>query len=233
MGTHQLLNSIVKSHNQKIDKGAIIEIGATRPLVSRDKMTHEASSEYFFNLSQKLQVPFYSVDLSPSVWEFTRSIVGDDSAVCEDGASFLEKFNNKISILYLDNYDVVYNPRQRESLIDRSGKFYSTLPNDTKGEIQNRNSAEAHFDQIQKAFDKLTPNCIILVDDTVRKKLGWWGKGAKVIPFLLRNGFIIKGRHDSGIMLQRVSFMERLKPKNIIYSLFQWSYTGQSPLWDK
>ena len=163
--------------------GCIVEIGSARESASPDSSTF-----YFNNIAADIGVPFYSCDFSPQSHAVAKSIVGD-RAFLSDGKLFLEGFtkitSKKISLLYLDNFDIVYNEIHFESLKRRVGDTY-----EQHGEIiNNQRSAAVHLEQMIAALPLMAEKSVVIVDDTKQIDNGWWGKGALVVPFLLNNGY--------------------------------------------
>lgn len=112
MASHLLIKEIAPEF---IRRGCIVEIGSSRELERKGK-----SSTYYFNwLCKKLKADFYSVDFADDSFELAKTLVGD-RAFKGDGAEFLKNFSKiskkKIDVLYLDNYDVIYNEEHKADL---------------------------------------------------------------------------------------------------------------------
>jgi len=196
MAAHLLLENIDLSNTEK--DSYIIEIGSVR------ERSSEPSSLYFAKRASEAGLNFLTVDLSEKSWELTREYVGD-KAVFADGTEFLREFDGKISVLYLDNFDYPYDKPHFLDICERSGHNFDGA---TCEAIQKR-SPQVHLEQILAALPKLASPCWVIVDNTDRTKPSrrifnpFWGKGAKVVPYLIRHGFgIIKEGH-AGIMLSR------------------------------
>lgn len=99
----QIYQSTHKYINTLDADSVIVEIGSERG---------EGSTAYFSKLAQSYGVPFHTVD----ILDHAQQKVADSTInwhVC-DGATWCRneypKINKKISVLYLDNFDLVYNP---------------------------------------------------------------------------------------------------------------------------
>ena len=177
----------------------IVEIGS-----AREVKESASSTEYFFNLSRDLNKVFWSVDLSESSFRKAAEITVD-RAVKSDGAIFLRNYRrwsaNKISILYLDNYDVVYNESHLSSLLSRVGDVYATYYDCI---ISNEKSAEVHLEQAEASLSVLAKTCLVCIDDTklLPSRL-YWGKGARAVPYFLQNGFSVVTSGADGLLLGR------------------------------
>ena len=200
-------NHVSKIDLERLSSGIVVEIGS-----SREENTSESSTEFFNTLCKKLNLPFYSVDFSPKSHQIAKSIVGR-YAILMDGKLFLESLESltgasKIAILYLDNFDVVYNSTHLASLSRRIGDAY-----ERNGEVlTNERSAAVHFEQLKVALPRMSELSIIVIDDTLQKEgspNGWWGKGAYCVDFLLKIGWKLVISDDNGVLLTspELSFM--------------------------
>ena len=195
MASHKL----IESADLDFVKGTcVVEIGSARETSGPDSSTY-----YFSELSDKVGADFFSVDFSPQSYALAKEVVGD-RAKLSDGVKFLENFpyssSKKISILYLDNFDVIYNDKHKESLLRRVGSVYE----DNEEELTNERSGIVHLEQMKAALPLLHVKNIVIVDDTKKTEHGWWGKGALVVPYLLEKGYKISNESEDGIMLESI-----------------------------
>lgn len=193
MSSHVLLNQIKFS---SLKQGVIIEIGSAR------ETNDEQSSTFYFNqIALKNNTEFFSVDFSEKSWLMAKKIV-NDKAILSDGNIFLKNFRSyskkNISVLYLDNFDVIYNEKHKISLLSRVGSVYL----DNKEDLNNKRAAEVHLEQLITALEYLNDDAIIIVDDTKYTDSNWWGKGALVVPYLLNNNYKIIIEDEGGVMLK-------------------------------
>lgn len=109
---------------------------------------------------------FYSVDINPTAIEVAKNALASkaDSIhfVCDDSLNFLKDFDSQIDFLYLDSFDY---------------QFGNPGP-----------SQEHHLKEITIAYNKLSPNAIVMIDDCA---LPEGGKGKLVIAYLLNQGWKI------------------------------------------
>ncbi|MBA3721545.1 MAG: class I SAM-dependent methyltransferase [Parachlamydiaceae bacterium] len=123
------------------------------------------STIIFGDWAEKNGSIFYSVDISPTNIETARTVVGiykNTTLVCEDSIQFLSNFNQQIDFLYLDSYDFdILDPKP---------------------------SQNHHLKEIIAAYPRLTSKSVVMVDDC---RLPRGGKGASIIPFLLKRGWKI------------------------------------------
>jgi hypothetical protein len=192
MASHNLLEKI-KINNFK--NTCIVEIGS-----ARESAGDQTSTSYFKNIATKIDATFFSVDFSPLSHAYAREII-NENAILSDGATFLSSFekysNKKISILYLDNFDIIYNDKHKESLLKRVGNIYSKNNED----LNNERSSIVHLEQLISALPYLENNNVIIIDDTMIINDIWWGKGALAVPHLLSIGYTINYKSDDGVLL--------------------------------
>lgn len=196
MSAHILFQKLDLSQVQK--GSCLIEIGSQREL--QDPDSPENSACFLDRLAKTYGLQFFTVDFSKATYEVARSYVGD-KAVLSDGAKFLQQLNKPISILYLDNFDVIYNEKHKESLMRRVGVAYD----EHQEIITNARSAEVHLEQVKVALPLLTTPAFIGFDDTMIKEGKWWGKGASSVPHLLDLGYQIVAQDENGLIMKKVN----------------------------
>lgn len=194
MSSHVLLNEIKYS---SLKEGVIVEIGS-----ARETNNEESSTFYFNQIAIKNNTEFFSVDFSEKSWLMAKSIV-KEMAILSDGNLFLKNFRNytkkNISVLYLDNFDVIYNEKHKISLLSRVGSVYE----ENNEILNNKRAAEVHLEQLITSLNFLNDDAIIIVDDTKFIDSSWWGKGALVVPYLINNGFKILSQKEGGVALKK------------------------------
>jgi hypothetical protein len=209
----------------QIDSGIWIEIGVDRG---------EGSTKYFSDLAKQYATKFYAVDYdSEQIQRITNTLAATGNAIIAmdgtisyelgalpdhvavvqaKGEDFLSNYKiadstNKVSLVYLDNFDWNYwVGRQEESFVPAQKQHYLQ----TMGiEMNNLNSQQTHLLQAIYLMTMMADNSIIVCDDT------WYhpeegvfiGKCSAVIPYLLLNGYQVlhyQGyRQNSGAILGR------------------------------
>ncbi len=200
MASHRLLDEIDLSAAPR--GSAIVEVGSVRE--SGDDMP---SSLYLWKKAEAFGLEFFTVDFSPASWRLAQQYVGS-RAVLEEGTAFLSRFDRKIAVLYLDNFDYPSDARHAQELEARCGQVYRD-----QGQTMTRaESVRVHGQQFQAAVDKMSRQSWLIIDNTYRQPLGlhrirqpFWGKGQRVVPLALRHGFRIAKEGCSGMMLSRSS----------------------------
>ena len=193
MSSHKLFGKLDLS---ALPAGAwVVEVGSQRepqPAESDDN-----STTFLMRLADAAGLRFATVDFSQSTFEHAQSFVGD-AAHLADGATFIRDLAEPIAILYLDNFDVVYNEKHKASLMSRVGTVYE----DNAEEINNERAAQVHLEQALAALPLLTKPAYVGFDDTMVRDGELWGKGATAVPYLLEKGFSVAARGDDGLVLK-------------------------------
>lgn len=206
MSSHSLIRSL--SNFEFLHGSSIVEIGCVR---DRSEFESGTSSTHFFSQLALLlpDVNFFSVDFSSEAFTLSRAVLdtfegSNLHAIESDGKKFLEEFDLalKIGCLYLDNFDVIYNDKHKESLMRRVGNAYELH----KEKITNARSAEVHLEQVLAAERHLAPKHVIIFDDSKIMEGKWWGKGALAIPYLLEKDYKIFTQSDDGVLLTSPKF---------------------------
>ena len=206
----------------RIDMGAWVELGVDRG---------EGSTRWFSDLARSRATKFYGVDMDSDQIARARinlsasqtmhidsdgsmmieagDLPGHINLVIDKGETFLQHMpvGEKISLLYLDNFDWDYwLGGQEEPFVANVKQRYRDTINT---EMTNSNSQLTHLLQAIYAERRMTANSVIICDDT------WYlpaegifsGKCSAVVPFLILHGFKIlhtQGyRQNSGAILGR------------------------------
>ena len=192
MSSHSLITEV---HAAIVPAGTyIIEVGCVRE--EQQFISQDNSTFYFDQMAKKNHLNFMSVDFSKVSHGFAERIVGD-RALLGDGEAFLNGFKHTIGILYLDNFDVIYNEKHKMSLMRRVGQAYE----DNNEFITNQRSAQVHLNQLKAALPKMSERHFICFDDTMVREGDWWGKGATCVPYLLERGYKIISQSEDGLLL--------------------------------
>jgi hypothetical protein len=129
----------------------------------------------------------------------------------EDFLKTYDKIDEKISLVYLDNFDWDYELNDQGNSDGRYEVHKTNYRNKFKIEMTNLNSQAAHLMQAVYliSLNLLTENCIIVCDDTwyIPREGIYSGKCSAAIPYLLANGFQVAdtqgSRNNSGCILSK------------------------------
>ena len=202
----------VEQYLDRIDTGSWVEIGVDRG---------EGSTKFFADLAEKRGVKFYGVDadsgqISAAATNLTVDGKFPDhiSLSLNKGEDFLANWkltkpNEKISLVYLDNFDWDYwLGQQEESFVPIQKQHYRDT---MKVEMLNLNSQLTHLTQTIRMLPLMADNSIIVCDDT------WYhpnegifiGKCSAAIPLLLVSGYSML--HHSGYRQNSGAILGRFK----------------------
>lgn len=160
----QYLLHTINLFNKYTDHKIILEIGSIRNKMNHDiesinpECCNDGHSTYFWKKYTNADI--FTVDIDKNC----KYIIDNDyrlknvTAITDDAISYAKSFNKKIDLLFLDAWDVFYSSEY----------------------------AEKHLEIYNILKDKLSDNCLILIDDT---DIGNGGKGKLIIPQLIKDGF--------------------------------------------
>lgn len=169
------------------DNVCILEIGSENG---------DGSTSYFNDLSIKKGCDFYTVDIdlkefnfqNPKFHQYTMS-----------GEKFLEEtfpsLEKKIAVLYLDNFDWIWEPLNIPDWINNQITMYK----DKFGlDMNNVESSTVHLKQAIGALPYLAEKSVVICDDTwyARSNGVFMGKSCAAIYYLLAHGFKVVKQDD-------------------------------------
>lgn len=173
------------------DGDIILEIGSDR---------EDGSTQYFANLGPEL----HTVDVDSSASQRLSHLnahfhVAEGSEWC---ATHLPKLDCAIGLVYLDNFDYIWDvtdikPYIQEQM-DQYLKQYNIIMDNTNCQIE-------HLRQTMLIYPYLTDQAVVVYDDTYTYNGCWIGKGGAGVTWLLANGFQIRelNRRAPGVILTR------------------------------
>ena len=151
----------------KIEQDSVfVEIGSDRFV---------GSTEYYANLAQEYGTVLHSVDIVPKAQERIKhpNIIWHTAEGSVWAKNTYPYIGKKISMLFLDNYDYIWNA-------------------DTIEKQQSNTSCQIeHFNQLYYLYPWLSDNCTVVLDDTFMYNGCWIGKSGAGVIFLLSQGFDI------------------------------------------
>jgi hypothetical protein len=172
----------LENFNLTVDQNNIVlEIGSERG---------EGSSLWLHEWAKQHNIEFYSVDVEHGQREQDHPeinwiVTSSGSDWCKN---MLPDLNKKIKVLYLDNFDWIWEPTNISWWIQKQIDSYAQ-----RGvTMNNQNCQEEHRLQIEYCLPYLDKQSVVIMDDTYYKdanKDQLTGKCATAIPLLLENGF--------------------------------------------
>lgn len=179
-----------------------VEIGSERG---------EGSTVFFAKLAERHGTVLHTVDID-RVARYREYLenkgVNPDSIIWhtgEPGSTWCKQswpsINKPISLLYLDNFDWIYDLRDVNNHIHRQIENYRTL---YSIEMTNENCQDEHFSQLLLLEEWLHPDGIVVLDDTYLQNGVWTGKSGPVVVYLKQRGYqVVKTTTDCGVVLKK------------------------------
>jgi len=170
------INLTVKQNN------IVVEIGSERG---------EGSSLWLYNWAKKHNLEFYSIDVEHGKREIDNPEI--NWVVTSSGSNWckneLPGLNKKIKVLYLDNFDWIWNPTDIPKWMQSQINKYA----DRGVLMNNQNCQEEHRLQVEYCLPYLDEQSVVIMDDTYYNYNNnqLIGKCATSIPLLVENGFKI------------------------------------------
>lgn len=167
-----------------IPDGIFVEIGCHK---------FEGSTMYIGDVVEYKKTKMYSIDVDKNALDEIEN-KPYLTKINKKGEEWLEQdlpnLNEKISVLFLDNFDWFWNDTYPDWTIKMCEEQRSWYKNNFNIEQSNLNSQMAHLKQGILVLPYMAKNSFIFIDDTWRTNDEiYCGKGGAVIPFLLLNGY--------------------------------------------
>lgn len=159
----------------------IVETGTERWQIEKYSFDGDGGSTIIFGHWATINhAQMYSVDINKTHVEYalnnTKEYESNLKIVLNDSVAFLKNFPHQIDFLYLDSYDY---------------------------DEQNPVPSQEHcLREIQAAYDKLTTNSIVMIDDC---NIPGGGKGYLAIKYLLSKGWYLHRNRHQVILLRNDS----------------------------
>tara|TARA_R110000737_G_scaffold283279_1_gene289886 strand:- start:10 stop:567 length:558 start_codon:yes stop_codon:yes gene_type:complete len=166
--------------DKDINSKVLVEVGTTREAVSG-----QDSTKYFYNISNELGFKFITVDMDEENSRNVESRFPNISAVTMKGEDYLKEYQGMIDYVYLDAFDFYHSQHPQY----RKDKYRDIL----NCEINNESCHKMHLECCESLINKMPTGGIILFDDVLNPQYD--GKGKTAIPFLLENNFNVVRYH--------------------------------------
>jgi hypothetical protein len=150
----------------------------------------EGSSLWLHAWAKQHRMDFYSIDVEHRKREtdypyMNWVVTTSGSDWCKNTLPGLDK---KIKVLYLDNFDWIWDEDNLADYIKQQIQQYAQ-----RGVVMNnRNCQEEHRLQVQYCLPYLDKQSVVIMDDTFYNNGIWNGKCATAIELLMQNGYVIK-----------------------------------------
>ena len=176
--------------------GIFVEIGSDR---------YEGSTNILATLAKKYETKLISVDVSSEAqdrlqygFDNVEFVIGSGSQWADEYA----KLDTNIAVLYLDNFDYLYNinDANTDPRIQQQMASYA----DRGIEMNNVNCQIEHMKQLISLMPRFTPDTLIIFDDTYQLNGCWVGKCGPCVIYLLCLGYeVLEWTTDCGMIMKK------------------------------
>ena len=177
-------------------QGMFVEIGSDR---------YEGSTNILATLAKKYETKLISVDVSSEAqdrlqygFDNVEFVIGSGSQWADEYA----KLDTNIAVLYLDNFDYLYNinDANTDPRIQQQMASYA----DRGIEMNNVNCQIEHMKQLISLMPRFTPDTLIIFDDTYQLNGCWVGKCGPCVIYLLCLGYeVLEWTTDCGMIMKK------------------------------
>jgi hypothetical protein len=176
------------SHNflTRVDVDSVfVEIGSA--------FHEEGSTNYFGDLAQQYSTILHTVDMNSTEVKKTHlAIVRHTGIGSEWCANYGNTIGKKISCLYLDNFDYIWDVEQiKKDPTDWIAQQVRDYKSKYNIDMNNNACQVEHMNQILSLTPYLADNCVVTLDDTYTINDCWVGKCGPVVVYLQTQGFKI------------------------------------------
>lgn len=174
--------------------GLFVEIGSDR---------WEGSTTCLDNLAQKHNTKLISVDIVPDAQRRLQHSCPNTEFVVGIGSKWSADFasnNPEISVLYLDNFDYIWDVNSISPEIEKQILEYSR-----RGiKMTNENCQTEHLAQLLELYPCLVRDAVVAFDDTYCDNGCWVGKCGPAVVYLLAKGWkVVHQTLDCGVILTK------------------------------
>ena len=144
-----------------------------------------------------------TVDISPVAKQMLSSSLVNTEFVVQSGSEWAQQYKGPpISCLYLDNFDYIWDTKDICSHKPTMNQIHEYS---TRGQCMNNENCQIeHMKQMIFLYPHLTPNAVVMFDDTYLFNDCWIGKCGPAVVFLLTHGWnIVEKTTDTGVILRK------------------------------
>jgi hypothetical protein len=170
-----------------------VEIGSDRG---------EGSTEYLDDLAGRYHTQLVTVDVNVRASQRLAASCGHTQFVIASGSDWSRGFaqsQHRISVLYLDNFDYIWDvhrvtPAQRQQIF----RYESVGIR-----MNNQNCQVEHLQQMINLAPVLHPQATVVFDDTYCVNDCWIGKCGPAVVYMKTQGWQVVWHQNHGVIMQR------------------------------
>lgn len=176
--------------------GIFVEIGSDR---------YEGSTNILAGLAKKCRTKLISVDVSNEAQERLQHEFDNVEFIIESGsiwANEYAKLGTNIAVLYLDNFDYLYDINDASTHPGIKQQIVSYA--DRGVEMNNVNCQVEHMKQLISLMPAFNSDTLIIFDDTYQLNGCWVGKCGPCVVYLLCLGYeVLEWTTDCGMIMKK------------------------------
>lgn len=145
-----------------------------------------------------------TVDIVPHAQKNLADSLIHTEFVVASGSDWAKHYQGpKISCVYLDNFDYIWDTRD---ICSHAPTMKQLHEYNTRGQtMNNANCQIEHMKQMLFLYPHLTPNAVVMFDDTYLHNDCWIGKCGPGVVFLLAQDWtVVEHTTDTGVILKRI-----------------------------
>jgi hypothetical protein len=174
--------------------GVFVEIGSDRG---------EGSTAWLDALATEHNTKLITVDISSKAQAHLADKLPNTEFVVQSGSDWADDFYESgqgISVLYLDNFDYIWDINEVRPAIQIQMADYA----DRGTPMTNQACQVEHLKQLMLLYPCLTSNAVVAFDDTYCYNDCWIGKCGPAVVYLLACGWeVVHQTLDCGVVLTR------------------------------
>jgi hypothetical protein len=177
-------------------QGVFVEIGSDR---------YEGSTNILATLAKEYGTKLISVDVLSKAQDRLQHEFDNVEFIIESGSKWANeyaKIGTNIAVLYLDNFDYLYdiNDANTDPRIKQQIASYA----DRGIEMNNVNCQIEHMKQLISLTPTFNPDTLIIFDDTYQLNGCWVGKCGPCVVYLLCLGYeVLEWTTDCGMIMKK------------------------------
>jgi hypothetical protein len=191
----KIFNSLDKYMPANV-QGVFVEIGSDR---------HEGSTKILATLAKKYGTKLISIDVSSEAQDRLQHEFDNVEFIIESGskwASEYAKLGTNIAVLFLDNFDYLYDINDANTDLRIKQQIASYADRGIK--MNNVNCQIEHMKQLISLMPTFDPNTLIIFDDTYQLNGCWVGKCGPCVVYLLCLGYeVLEWTTDGGMIMKK------------------------------
>jgi hypothetical protein len=175
--------------------GIFVEIGSERG---------EGSTISLNNLAAQYNTKLISVDIDTTAKQIYADQLPNTQFVVASGSTWAKEFfsnGTDIALLYLDNFDYIWDINNVSPAIQVQMRQYAGQDIT----MTNQNCQAEHMQQIIALRQCLSPNALVVFDDTYCYNDCWIGKCGPAVVYLQAHGWgVVHQTLDCGVIMKRL-----------------------------